>query len=132
MASYMHGSLAVEERAHPEPRRQTRKRKVIRKKTMPVGEKLIYLVTIAACVAVAGCILWRYAMIYDTNMQIQHVQQEIKTYQAHNVDLQQKVRKLEDPKRLKDEAAKLGLVPAESQQITVITPAPEKKLAQNR
>lgn len=129
MAGYLHGNLAVEDRDDYRIKSKEIKRTVYRAKAIPVKEKLLYLLTIIVCVLIAGVILWRNATIYEMNTQIQQMEQTIQTLQGESSGLQQEVRKLENPQRLKNEAQKLGLGPATDEQISRMMP--EMNASQN-
>lgn len=111
MAMYVHGNLAMEEKVNREKTVRIRetKRKVYRKKAIPVQEKLLYLFTVVLCVIVAGTIIWRYAQIYEMNTQIHTIETQIKALQAENDILKQQWNKANDPERLRTEAEKSGL-----------------------
>ncbi|BBI34681.1 cell division protein FtsL [Cohnella abietis] len=94
------------------------KNKVPSRRPIPLGEKLIYLVTIAVVVMVAGFIIYRYAQIYQINGQIQT---KNKTYEQATVqtkELQREVEKLSDLDTIKKKATALGYVPV-SEKIVV-------------
>ncbi|RKP55263.1 cell division protein FtsL [Cohnella endophytica] len=79
MAYY--GNLALrperveEQRAQPAVRQQQQqqsiKSKVTKRRSIPIGEKLLYLFSIALVVFVAGFVIFRYAQIYQINGQVQ-------------------------------------------------------------
>lgn len=110
MSAYMHGNLAVK----PKKTVETRQRVIIRKKTMPVQEKLLYLFTIVVCVVVAGTIIWRYAQIYDLNLKMERLSGEIETLKLENKKLSIKVEELRDPGRIRDMATQFGYVSPEN------------------
>lgn len=117
MAYY--GNLALRpERAPEEKVRQlpktntnTHNNKVIHRRSIPIGEKLLYLFTIALVVFVAGFIIFRYAQIYQINGQIQKTNNTYEQTVQHMNELQREVERLSDPKRIKDMAIKAGMVP---------------------
>ncbi|MEI7026742.1 cell division protein FtsL [Paenibacillus sp. y28] len=113
MPAYIHGSLAVEERT-TQPKRGTAKetiRTVYRRKAIPVQEKLLYLLTVIACVLVAGAIIFRYAQIYEMNSRITSMEEDIKMLQMENNRLKLEIGRRNSPEQLQKEAAKYGLVP---------------------
>lgn len=110
MSAYTHGNLAVKPSKPP----ATRQRVIIRKKTMPVQEKLLYLFTIAICVVVAGTIIWRYAQIYDLNLKMERLSGEIEALKLENKKLSIKVEELRDPGRIRDMATQYGYVSPEN------------------
>lgn len=126
MAMYVHGNLAMEEQVNREKTVRIRetKRKVYRKKAIPVQEKLLYLFTVLLCVIVAGTIIWRYAQIYEMNTEIHTIETQIKTLQAENDILKQQWNKANDPDRLRIEAEKTGLSQIDPDKISHVTSKP--------
>lgn len=113
MSAYINGNLAIEPNPAPKKKPQQQKKVVVRRKTIPVQEKLLYLFTVLVCVIVAGAIIWRYAQIYELNTRMQQIESQIKTLQIENNKLKLEITKYQDPKRLLDQAKQLGLVPNE-------------------
>lgn len=113
----MHGNLATQQPQRPEKKVRIKETKkvVVRSKTLPVQEKLLYLFTVVVCVMVAGLIIWRYAQIYEMNQKILTMEQEIKQIEAQNIILKQQVDKLSDPIELEKKAKELGLSFQDSQ-----------------
>ncbi|MGF7031951.1 cell division protein FtsL [Paenibacillus mucilaginosus] len=111
MPAYMHGNLATQQPQRPEKKVRIKETKkvVVRSKTLPVQEKLLYLFTVVICVMVAGLIIWRYAQIYEMNQKILAMEQKIKEIEAQNIILKQQVDKLSDPLELEKKAKELGL-----------------------
>jgi cell division protein FtsL len=111
MAYY--GNLALRPELVPEERvqRVTQKSKVIRRRSIPLGEKLLYLLTIAVVVFVAGFIIFRYAQIYQINGQIQATNKTYEQTTDQMKEMQREVERLSDPKLIKDKALALGMVP---------------------
>jgi cell division protein FtsL len=114
MAYY--GNLALRPEQAPEERvkqaaQTTQTSKVVRRRSIPIGEKLLYLLTIAIVVFVAGFIIFRYAQIYQINGQIQKTNKmhEQKVEQIN--ELQREVERLSDKKLIKEKALALGMVP---------------------
>jgi cell division protein FtsL len=118
MPAYIHGNLAVEQKSGQRVKIKETKKVVSRGKTLPVQEKLLYLFTVVVCVLVAGVIIWRYAQIYELNTRIQEVEKQIRLLEAENSALKHKVEALSQPERLLKEAQNLGMVPADSKQIS--------------
>ncbi|WP_372663030.1 cell division protein FtsL [Cohnella sp.] len=113
MAYY--GNLALRPERAPEERvrqqQTTQKSKAIRRRSIPIGEKLLYLFTIAVVVFIAGFIIFRYAEIYQINGQIQTTNKNVGQTTEQINELQREVERLSDPKRIKDMAIKAGMVP---------------------
>lgn len=118
MPAYIHGNLAVEQRAEQQVKaKETTKRNAHRNKTLPLQEKLLYLFTVAVCVVVAGVIIWRYAQIYEMNANIKSIEQQIAKLEAENSVLKQKVDALSEPHRMLEKAKELGFVTPEPEQV---------------
>lgn len=120
-----YGNLALRPERKPEQQQQpVRKQaqqpsKVIRRRTLPIGEKLLYLFTIAVVVLVACFIIFRYAQIYQINGQIQDTTKQYNQMTDDTKELQREVERLSDPKRIKDLAEQYGMVQIEDRGITV-------------
>jgi cell division protein FtsL len=114
MAYY--GNLALRPERVPEERvqRVTQKSKVIRRHSIPLGEKLLYLLTIAVVVFVAGFIIFRYAQIYQINGQIQATNKTYEQTTEQMKEMQREVERLSNPKLIKEKALALGMVPVPS------------------
>ena len=121
--AYVNGNLALQPKRKPQQETVVRETKkvVIKRKSLPVQEKLLYLFTILICVVVAGVIIFRYAQIYDMNLQITKLNSE---YQSINVELEElkkQVEMLSDPERIRRIAESQGMVSGEDSSITVRT-----------
>ncbi|MFC5703603.1 cell division protein FtsL [Cohnella faecalis] len=120
MAYY--GNLALRPERAPEetvkPVRETYK--VVKKRQLPIGEKLLYLLTVAVLVIVACVILNRYAQIYEMNRTIQQQKAQVEQLTTQTKELQREVERLSDPERISDFASKqLGMVKLDQQGITI-------------
>jgi len=125
MPAYIHGSLAVEQKSGQKKVSIKETKKVVyRSKSLPVQEKLLYLFTVLVCVAVASLIIWRYAQIYEMNSKILRLETDIQKLQAENGLLKRKVDGLSSPDRLRQEAIRLGMVPADDKQVSKVAPQP--------
>ncbi|RKN86897.1 cell division protein FtsL [Paenibacillus ginsengarvi] len=126
MSAYINGNLAIEQKPVKKPKQkppQEKKKIVVKRKSIPVQEKLLYLFTVIVCVMVAGVIIWRYAQIYELNTRMQKIESQIKVLQLENNKLKLEITKYQDPKRLLDQAKAMGLVPNEElNQITKTVP----------
>lgn len=109
MPAYTQGNLAVKPERTVEPKRRV----VVRKKTMPVQEKVLYMFTILVCVIVAGAIIWRYAQIYDMNLKLEKLSRDIEQLRQENRQLTIKVEELKDPGRIREMASQFGYVSPE-------------------
>ncbi|SFB35818.1 cell division protein FtsL [Cohnella sp. OV330] len=116
-----YGNLAVREERQPEQKKQQRAASPqtasqVRRKSIPVGEKLLYLLTVFVCVAVAGLILYRNAGLYEMNRNIQKITSEYETSADQSKELQREVDKLRDPARIEKLAKENGFVEPSGQQ----------------
>jgi cell division protein FtsL len=105
------------------------KRLVKTRKSLPVQEKLLYMFTVLMCVVVAGVIIFRYAQIYDMNLQIKKLNSEYQTMNIEMEDLKKQVEMLSDPERIRRLAETQGMVSSLEGGITVNTGDDEIKSA---
>lgn len=131
MAEYMHGSSALKQNRQEQVRYKEKQTIVYRAKSIPMKEKLIYLMMIVLCVAIAGTILWRYAQIYKMNNQIYQLETSIRQFETENTSLKQQIDKMNDLSLIKQGAEQNGLVPASPDQVIRVTgTAVQKKLVE--
>ena len=122
-----YGNLALRpERVQEQPKSPVRQQaqqvnKVVRRRSITMGEKLLYLVTVAVVVLVAGLIIYRYAEIYQVNGQIQSTSRQYTQTTEHMKELQREVEHLNDPKRISQMAESYGMVKLDSKQSITIT-----------
>lgn len=115
MAYY--GNLALrpervpEERVKQPTQTQNQRSQVARRRSIPIGEKLLYLLTIAVVVFVAGFIIYRYAQIYQINGAIQSKSKAYEQTTDQMNELQREVERLSDPNLIVKKAAEYGMVP---------------------
>ncbi|MDQ0059396.1 cell division protein FtsL [Paenibacillus harenae] len=121
--AYVNGNLALQPKRKPEKQQAIRdtKRVVVKKKTIPMQEKLLYLFTILMCVVVAFVIISRYAQIYDMNLQIKQLNNEYQTMNVEMEELKKQVEMLNDPERIRKMAETQGMVSITDSGITVKT-----------
>jgi len=119
-----YGNLALRpERVQEQPQSPARQQqsqqanKVVRRRSITLGEKLLYLVTVAVVVLVAGLIIYRYAEIYQINGQIQSTTRQYTQTTEHMKELQREVEHLSDMKRIRDLAEGYGMVQVEKRSI---------------
>ncbi|XEC97615.1 septum formation initiator family protein [Paenibacillus tarimensis] len=113
---YSHGNLALQPKKRPE-RKETfreKRRVVVRRKTLSVQEKLLYIFTIVICVIVAGTIIFRNAGIYQMNLEIRELTKQHDAMNAEIKELQKKVEQLSDPEVIRNKALDAGMVQADS------------------
>lgn len=110
--AYVNGNLALQpkrkENEHEEVYRET-KRVVVKRKSLPVGEKLLYLFTILLCVLVAGVIIFRYTQIYDMNMNMKKLNTQYQTLKVETEEMKRQVEMLSDPERIRKMAETQGM-----------------------
>ncbi|WP_312890931.1 cell division protein FtsL [Paenibacillus endophyticus] len=127
----MNGNLALQpkRKQNQQPAIKETKRLVKTRKSLPVQEKLLYLFTVLMCVVVAGVIIFRYAQIYDMNLDIKKLNSEYQTMNVEMEDLKKQVEMLSDPERIRELAESQGMVSATEGGITVNTGDDEIKSA---
>lgn len=110
--AYMHGNLAMKPNKRPEHNAsaQERRKTVIRRKPLPVQEKLLYLFTVVVCVITASVIIFRYAEIYRMNLEIRELTQRYEQLNVQIKELERKVETLSDPNEITEKALELGMV----------------------
>lgn len=108
--------------------RETTK-KVTRKKSIPAKEKLLYLFTVVVFTVVASVLLFRYAQIYDINLQIKNMNTDIKTMNVELQQLERDVQTLSNPIRIREIAESQGMVNAMDSGIVLRTDSTENKTA---
>jgi len=81
--AYTRGNLAVQEQPADKVVRKYRQttKVVVRRASLPVQEKMLYLGTVLFCIIIAGIVLWRYAYIYEVNKNIQNMASSTATLQ---------------------------------------------------
>ncbi|WP_424768344.1 cell division protein FtsL [Paenibacillus sp. sgz302251] len=127
----MNGNLALQPKRKQDQQTVIRetKRVVVKRKPIPVQEKLLYMFTIFIAVVVAGVIIFRYAQIYDMNLQIKQMNNEYQTMSVEMADLKKQVEMLSDPERIRKLAESQGMVSSFEGGITVKTGDNELKTA---
>ncbi|MDQ6418974.1 cell division protein FtsL [Paenibacillus sp. LHD-117] len=121
--AYVNGNLALQpkRKTKQEPVIRETKKLVIKRKSLPVQEKLLYLFTVLICVVVAGVIIFRYAQIYDMNLQINRMNTEYQTMNIELEELKKQVEMLSNPERIRKMAETQGMVNSLDGGITVKT-----------
>lgn len=110
--AYMHGNLAMKPEQRPDRggHIEEQRKTVIRRKSLPVQEKLLYLFTIVVCVIAASVIIFRYAQIYQMNLEIRQLTQRYEQLNLQIKELERKVETLSDPNEITEKAIQLGMV----------------------
>lgn len=112
--AYTNGNLALkpkprQEQPKKQPQYRETKRTVIKKKTLPVREKLLYLFTLILCVLIASVIIFRYAQIYDLSMHTKQLNSQYQTLIVEMEDMKKQVEILNDPERIREIAETQGM-----------------------
>jgi cell division protein FtsL len=110
MAYYGNLALQPERKPKSQPQPAGQPERVIRRRQLPVGEKLLYMFTVVLCAIVAGFIIYRYAELYQINREILEINRAHEQLVSQTKELQREAEKLSDPKRIIDEARKLGYI----------------------
>ncbi len=87
------------------------KKKVFIKQGISASEKLLYLFSVVICVALASLVLSFYAMVAETNLQIQKMEREVERIKEENRLLEMERRDLERGERIRNIAEEQGMVP---------------------
>ena len=116
-----YGNLALQPERAGESAQQRGAVRKTRRRALPVGEKLLYMLTVALLVAVAGVVIYRYAEIYQMNRTIQELKLEHDKMMTQVKELQREVDRLKDPSRIAEEASRQGFIRIDSRGIAVIT-----------
>ncbi|WP_227872382.1 septum formation initiator family protein [Paenibacillus albus] len=102
----MNGNLALQPKRKTDPKQQPQfretKKVVVRRKSLPVQEKLLYMFTILVCVVVAGVIIFRYAQIYQMELQIKQLTKQHDELVVDMADLKAQYEKLNDPQKVQE------------------------------
>ncbi|MFC5467157.1 cell division protein FtsL [Cohnella suwonensis] len=121
-----------ERREQPAVRRDPVKSKAVRRRTIPIGEKLLYLAAVAAVVFVASFVIFRYAQIYQINGEVQEKNRAIELATEQSKELQKEVERLSDPERFTAWASEKGLVPIAGNEIKAAAGNDANAVAMNR
>lgn len=119
--AYNYGNLAVKPKRKEQQDyviRETRK-KVVKRRSIPVAEKLLYLVTIFGIVIVASVIISKYAELYDISLHIKQVNTEMQGMQLEVQQLQREVQTLNNPERIRQFAEEHGMTSSTESGIVV-------------
>jgi len=123
--AYINGNLALQPKRKPEREQQQqyrdKKRVVVKRKSIPVQEKLLYIFTVFIGVAVAGVIIFRYAQIYDMNLEIKQLNSSYQNMTIEMEELKKQVEMLSDPERIRQMAESQGMVSTMDNGIIVYT-----------
>ncbi|MFD1955200.1 cell division protein FtsL [Paenibacillus thailandensis] len=121
MAYTTNGNLALQPKKKNDRQpayRETRK-VVVKKNPIPTREKLLWMLSIAVCVIVAGVIIFRYAQIYHMNLEIKQMKNEYNSISIELKELEKQVETLSNPERIRQMAEAQGMVSTMDGDITV-------------
>ncbi|MBM7565700.1 septum formation initiator family protein [Paenibacillus sacheonensis] len=120
--AYVNGNLAMQPKRKPDqkPSYRETKKVVVKRKSIPVQEKLLYLFTILVCVVVAGVVIFRYAQIYQMEQQISTLTQKQSDLEIQIDDLVKQREIANDPKTLMQKAKDLGYAKVDEKEDTSI------------
>ncbi|SFJ04841.1 cell division protein FtsL [Thermoflavimicrobium dichotomicum] len=76
---------------------------------LTTGEKVLYLLSVVVCVALALAVLSQYAEVTELNASINQTETEIRKAKEVNLQLDTEKKKLENTERIRDFAEKNGL-----------------------
>ncbi|MCM3626452.1 cell division protein FtsL [Paenibacillus glycanilyticus] len=121
--AYINGNLAMQPKRKPDQRPTVRetKRIVVKRKSIPVQEKLLYMFTVVFCVIVLGVIVNQYAKNYDMRVQIKQMKNQSTAMSIDMKELQKQVEMLSDPERIRRMAETQGMASNEQPDIMVKT-----------
>ncbi|BBH21229.1 hypothetical protein Back11_25740 [Paenibacillus baekrokdamisoli] len=133
--AYVNGNLALQPKRKPEQQKQAFRETrtvVVKRKTLPMQEKLLYMFTILVCVLVAGVIIFRYAQIYQMDLQIKQLTKQQAQMQFDMVELKKQVALKSNPDYIKKAAEGDGYGAAPNGPIKVGTGPKETATAMNK
>jgi cell division protein FtsL len=132
--AYVNGNLALQPKRKPEQKKAFRETKkvVVKRKSLPVQEKLLYMFTIIVCVIVAGVIIFRYAQIYEINNDIKNMTNKYAAMEVEMKELQKQVETLSNPERIEQQAEELGMGDFSEDTLKVKTGDKETATAMNK
>ncbi|WP_274651861.1 cell division protein FtsL [Paenibacillus humicola] len=132
--AYVNGNLALQPKRKPGQKNAYKetKKTVVRRKSLPVQEKLLFLFTIVVFVVVLFVIISRSAQVYQTNLKVVQLNTKYQTLQGQIKDLQQQVQALNNPERIQDIATQEGMSADLDSSIKVKTDDGETATAMNR
>lgn len=120
MNRMVYGNLAVKQDYTPKKtKKEIQQHKVTVRHTLPISEKLTYLLSVVIIVAVAGVLLSKYALLAETNYRVQEVKADIAGMQKEIDLLQIEVARLSAPDRIMAVAEEMGLTQREGNVKTV-------------
>ncbi|UVI32189.1 cell division protein FtsL [Paenibacillus spongiae] len=108
--AYQNGNLALQPKRKPEEQVYREKRTVVvKRKPLPVQEKLLWLFTIIVGVLVAGIIIFRYAETYKLNIEVRNLTNQYNEMAVEMKELEKQVQVLGDPDRINKIAKSMNM-----------------------
>lgn len=119
--AYMNGNLALQPKRKPEQRQVVKEttRVMVKRKPLPVQEKLLYLCTVIIFVIVAGFFIFKHAEVYQMNLKAKLMNAQYNEMAVDLKDLQTQVQILSDPDRIKEIAEQQGMIVPQDSSIKV-------------
>lgn len=110
MSRMVYGNLAIKPEYTPAKKeRVVQQRKVTVRHSLPIKEKLSYLLLVVVFVAISGILLSKYALLAETNYKVQDVNRQIASIQKEIDLLNIEVARLSAPDRILLVAEQMGL-----------------------
>lgn len=113
MSYHVNGSSALRRYKHEEQRFNNQKEKVLVKHTIKTREKMLYLLIVLSCVAIACAIIARYSQIAEYNFQVQTMKHQIESMSEENNYLRLQIAEKSSPERILSAAQKMGMIRSE-------------------
>lgn len=91
------------------PKTRSVRRKIVRKKSLPVKEKLLYLGTVIVFVLITSLVLAHQAKLAELNYDIQQVEKQTTQVMAEMTTLEEQAKELLKPERIIEMAKSRGM-----------------------
>ncbi|WP_128895117.1 cell division protein FtsL [Longirhabdus pacifica] len=109
MPAYYDGNLALK-KEEPKVKYRETKTTITRKHGLPIREKLLYLLVVVLCCAIAGSVVWKYNEIYQLNLSMQQMQQEIEQLKKESATLKIETQQMLAPQSMIMLAESKGMI----------------------
>lgn len=120
MSRMVYGNLALNPEYTPKKKEKViQQHKVTVRHSLPMKEKLTYLLLVVVFVAISGILLSKYALLAETNYKVQEVKTQIASLQKEIDLLQIEAARLSSPERILLVAEEMGLTQREGNVKTV-------------
>ncbi|OYD06613.1 cell division protein FtsL [Paludifilum halophilum] len=93
-----------------QPDRAAKREKQPLRRGLPAGEKLLYLLSVCLCVAIASLVLSRYAVMTELNMRVSDWEQKTVQLQEANRQLETERKELASAERIRRFAEENGMI----------------------